>query len=144
VTSDRNSNKISWSVMSLEFIEIIISTGCGCRMLAYDRDNLPSNPKHMISSKKKMLSTSFSFRAFVSIEFFQQEEKYNSSFCTETVSSSRENFLSICRLKMRVNFIHLYIDNVKLYIVWWISTGWSKTSRDGLRFPYIMKNNESY
>jgi hypothetical protein len=41
----------------------------GCGTWAQDRDELPSNLKRMISSKKTMVSAHFSHCGFVSVEF---------------------------------------------------------------------------
>jgi histone-lysine N-methyltransferase SETMAR len=77
------------------------------------RDELPSNVKRTISSKKTTVSAYFLRCGFVSVEFIPMGQKYNSQFFTETVLPSIEKKLAECRPKLRTTAAHLHVDNAK-------------------------------
>jgi hypothetical protein len=80
---------------------------------AEDREEVPSNVKRIISSKKTMLSAYFSRTGFVSIEFLPQGQDYNSYFFTEIILPSIVENLSVARPKLKTTASHLHIDDAK-------------------------------
>jgi hypothetical protein len=82
-------------------------------MWAWDREGVPAHAKKMISSKKTMFSVRFPRIGFVSIEFLQQGQKYNSQFLTKTILPSFIASESVSRPKLKATAIHLHIDNAK-------------------------------
>jgi histone-lysine N-methyltransferase SETMAR len=82
-------------------------------MWAMDRDHVDPSVKHMISSRKTMVSVYFSRRGIVSLEFLPQGQTYNSQFFTDTVLASIDNKLAETRPKKRSKGAHLHVDNAR-------------------------------
>jgi hypothetical protein len=78
---------------------------------AVDRDEIQHNSKHIILSKKAMVSAYFCCSVVVSIEFLPDGQKDNLVFVTETVLPSIERKLAECRPKLRATAAQLHIDN---------------------------------